>query len=145
MPANASPIHQRRVQRAVLAIVQSSPGDDLRMIEDRLGVDTDLAKDRLIRTGGIEQVRRAHFRLAGTTGRLKHTLQFASVRMGYPFFGSGEKNRLMPGLKITLPSTTTSSSSRNSCTARLRTCPSSSRPLRFTSSSPSTPTLMWKT
>src|SRR4051812_13464824 len=55
------------------------------------------------------------------------------------------KNRLIPGLKITFPSTTTSSSSRKSCTAFDSTFASSSRPLRFTSSSESAPTLMWNT
>src|SRR5581483_12194870 len=110
-------VDERRVERAILAIAQRSPWDDLRMIEDSIGVDSELAKDRLIR---------------------RRNMQLAA----HCPFKSLVKNRLMPGLKITFPSTTTSSSSRNNCTARLSTFPSSSSPLRFTSSSPSLPTLM---
>src|SRR5262249_47505930 len=100
------------------------PGLDERMFEDQIGIDPQLAEDRLVLRGDAQD----------RLGCSEHGLWDYLVM-----------NLLMPGLKMTLPSTTTSSSSRNNCTALESTCPSSSSPLRFTSSTASAPTLMWKT
>ena len=80
-----------------------------------LGVQPDLSQDRLVLPSGME--------------RIAPVLQH-----GQDYPAPCRRNRLMPGLKITLPSTTTSSSSRNSCTDLLSTWLSRSSPLRLTSS-----------
>ena len=69
------------------------------MREDRLGIETKLAHERLPARGDMKLIRCCH-----TRPRTAASLP---------------KNRLMPGLKNTFPSTTTSSSSRKSCTALL--------------------------
>src|SRR2546430_1597815 len=84
------PVHLR-VERAVLAIAQFPPRDNPRMRKDRLGIQPDHAHQRLILRQDVKNI-----------ARLEHCYDAVC----------GCRNRLMPGLKITLLSTTTSSSSR---------------------------------
>src|SRR5665213_1846206 len=110
------------VERAVLAVGEFPPDFDIGVVEYGFRVKADHAHDRLIRGGNAEN--RLHVAHAGAPAR---------------------RNRLRPGLKMTFPSTTTSSSSRNRRTAFESVLASRSIPLAFTSSTVSAPTLIWKT
>src|SRR5205807_10670864 len=109
------------------SIRQLPPDDDFVVIEYRVRIQPDHSHDRLV-------LRRDVKRAAGCG--------HACTRNDY---GVDWRKRLIPGLKITFPSTTTSSSSRNNCTAFESVRASRSRPFRLTSSIASTPTLMWNT
>ena len=56
MPADGSTVSEMSIKCAVLSIGQLSPGDDARIIEDRLRIETHLAKNRLLIWSDMELV-----------------------------------------------------------------------------------------